>query len=189
MLPILARNWWALTLRGLVAVLFGVAALVWPSLTLSALFYLWGAYALADGVFALISAIRAADQRMAWWPLVVEGILGIAVGVLTFVWPIMTALALLYLIAAWAVVTGVVEIIAAVLLRRVISGEWMLGLAGVLSIIFGVMLVASPSTGALAVIWLIGSYAVIFGIVLIALGFRLRALQHGSGVNTRPVHT
>jgi uncharacterized membrane protein HdeD (DUF308 family) len=177
MLVILARNWWAMALRGLLAVLFGVAAFLWPDLTLAALVILWGAYALVDGIFALIGAVRAAEQRMTWWPFVLEGLLGIAVGVLTFLWPDLTALALLYLIAAWAILTGVVEIAAAVRLRRVISGEWLLGLAGVASIIFGAILVASPGTGALAVVWLIGSYALVFGIVLLALGFRLRGSQ------------
>jgi len=189
MVDILARNWWAIALRGLFAVLFGVAAFVWPGLTLAVLVILWGTYAFVDGIFTLVAAFRAAQMRMTWWPLVLEGILGIVAGVVAFIWPGITALALLYLIAAWALLTGIVEIIAAVRLRNVISGEWMLGLAGVLSIIFGVILIAAPGAGALAVIWTIGAYAVIFGIVLIALAFRLRGLQHGGTEQTGPAHT
>ena len=189
MLDILARNWWAIALRGLFAVLFGVAAFAWPGLTLLVLVTLWGAYALVDGIFALVAAFRAAQMRMTWWPLVLEGILSIAAGVVTFAWPGLTALALLYLIAAWAILTGIVEIIAAVRLRHVISGEWLMGLAGLLSILVGVILVVAPGAGALAVIWTIGAYAVVFGVVLIALGFRLRGLHHGGMEDPRPAQT
>ena len=189
MLDILARNWWAMALRGLFAVLFGVAAFVWPGLTLAVLVILWGAYALVDGIFTLIAAFRAAQMRMTWWPLVVEGILGVAAGVVAFAWPGITALALLYLIAAWAILTGIVEIVAAVRLRDVISGEWMLALTGVLSIVLGVILVAAPGAGALALVWTIGAYAILVGIVLIALGFRLRGMQHHDGLDTPAVHT
>lgn len=189
MLDILARNWWAIALRGLVAVLFGVAAFIWPGLTLTVLIFLWGAYALVDGIFALVAAVRAAQMKMTWWPLVLNGVLGIAAGIVAFVWPGITALVLLYLIAAWAIVTGVLEIIVAVRLRSVISGEWLMGLAGLLSILVGVVLIAAPGTGALAVVWMIGAYAVVFGVVLIALGFRLRGLRHGGADQAPPVHT
>jgi uncharacterized membrane protein HdeD (DUF308 family) len=189
MLDILAHNWWAIALRGLFAVLFGIAAFVWPALTLAILVILWGAYALVDGLLNLAAAVRAAQMKMTWWPLVLEGILGIAAGVVAFLWPGITALALLYLIAAWAILTGIVEIIAAVRLRNVISGEWLMALAGLLSIIFGVILIAAPGAGALAVVWTIGAYALVFGIVLIALGFRLRGLQHGGTEYSRPAHT
>ena len=174
---ILARNWWAIALRGLFAVLFGVAAFIWPGITLAVLVLLWGAYALVDGIFALVAAVRAAERRATWWPLVLEGILGIVAGVLTFLWPGITALVLLYLITAWAILTGIAEIVAAVRLRRVLTGEWLLGLAGVVSIVFGVLLIVFPGAGALAVVWLIGAYALVFGIVLIVLGFRLRGVQ------------
>jgi uncharacterized membrane protein HdeD (DUF308 family) len=189
MLDIIARNWWAIALRGLFAVLFGIAAFVWPGLTLAVLVILWGAYALVDGIFTLVAAFRAAQMKMTWWPLVVEGILGIAAGVVAFAWPAITALALLYLIAAWAILTGIVEIVAAVRLRHVISGEWLMGLAGLLSIVVGVILIAAPGAGALAVVWTIGAYAFVFGIVLIALGFRLRGLQHGGTEYPRHAHT
>ena len=120
---LLARNWWALALRGLAAILFGIAALVVPHIALVVLIALFGAYALVDGVFAIVSAVRAAERHMRWWPLLVEGLAGIVVGVLTFVWPGLTALVLLYFIASWAIVTGVFEILAAVRLRREITGD------------------------------------------------------------------
>jgi uncharacterized membrane protein HdeD (DUF308 family) len=189
MLDILTRNWWAIALRGLFAVLFGIGAFLWPGLTLAVLVILWGAYALVDGIFNLVAAFRAAQSNMTWWPLVLEGVLGIAAGVIAFLWPGITTLALLYLIAAWAILTGIVEIIAAVRLRHVISGEWLMGLAGLLSIILGVFLIAAPGAGALAVVWTIGAYAILFGIVLIALGFRLRGLQHGGLESPRHAHT
>jgi uncharacterized membrane protein HdeD (DUF308 family) len=179
---LLARNWWALALRGLFAVLFGLAALFWPGITLAALILLFGAYALVDGVFAIVAAVRAAEQHGRWGLLLLEGIFGILVGLLTFVWPGLTALVLLYFIAAWALVTGVFEIVAAVRLRREIEGEWALILGGVISVIFGVLLVVLPAAGLLALVWLIGVYALVFGILLIILSFRLRRQTSGSRV-------
>jgi uncharacterized membrane protein HdeD (DUF308 family) len=173
-MQVLARNWWALALRGLFAILFGVAAFAWPSLTLAALVILFGAYALVDGVFALIAAVRAAEAHERWWLFVLEGLAGIIVGIITFVWPGITALVLLYLIAWWALVTGVLEIAAAVRLRRVIRREWTLVLGGLASVVFGLLLLYRPGAGALAVIWLIGIYALVFGVLFLMLGFRLR---------------
>jgi uncharacterized membrane protein HdeD (DUF308 family) len=175
---ILARNWWSLALRGVLAVLFGVIAILWPDITLDALILLFGAYALVDGAFTLAGAIRQAGDQQDWWMLLIEGVAGIAAGILAFVWPDLTALALLYLIAAWAIVTGVLEIIAAVRLRQAIEGEWLLGLAGLASIFFGLLLVAFPGDGAVAAVWLIGAYAILFGVILIALGLHLRSLQN-----------
>ena len=174
MAVVLARNWWALFLRGLLAVLFGVLAFVWPGLTLAVLVLLFGAYVLADGVFAIVAAVNAPKGYARWRALLVEGVVGVIVGVLTFFWPAMTALVLLYFIAAWAIVTGVLEIGAAIRLRRAVSGEWLLVLSGVLSILFGLALMVAPVAGALAVVWLIGVYAVAFGVLLLALAFRLR---------------
>lgn len=173
----LARNWWALALRGLVAVVFGLLAIVWPGLTLHVLVLFFGAYVLIDGVFALIAAFSGNVERMHWWSLLLEGIAGIVAGVLTFVWPGITAVVLLYLIAAWALVTGVFEILAAIRLREEIEGEVMLGLGGLASIIFGIVLFVFPISGALAIVWLIGIYAIIFGVTLIVLALRLRS--HG----------
>jgi uncharacterized membrane protein HdeD (DUF308 family) len=183
MLETLARNWWAVGIRGLAALLFGLLAIIWPGITVLALLALFGAYALVDGVVALGTAFfgrRGAAADRGW--LVVEGIAGIAAGIVTFVWPGVTALVLLWLIAAWAFVTGIFEIVAAVRLRREIRGEWLLILSGALSVLFGLVLVIWPATGALAVIYLIGIYAIVFGVVLLALAFRLRQLGRGGAV-------
>lgn len=182
MLDILARNWWALALRGVVAVLFGLAALIWPGLTLTALVLLFGAYSLVDGIFAVVSAFARAGRERGWWAFLVEGLLGIAAGIVTLLWPGITGLVLLLFIAAWAIVTGVVEIVAAIRLRREIEGEFLLGLSGVLSVIFGLILIARPGAGAVAVAWLIGAYALLFGALLLALAFRLRGLRGRGGV-------
>ncbi len=171
----LARNWWALALRGLLAVLFGLGALIWPGITLFVLVLLFGAYALVDGIFSLVAAVRGGQSNERWWMLVLEGIAGIGAGLITFFWPGISALALLYLIAAWAVITGILEIAAAIRLRKEIEGEWLLALGGVASVIFGVLLFIWPGSGALAVTWMIGIYALIFGVMLITLGFRLRS--------------
>ena len=173
---ILVRNWWSLLLRGLFAVLFGVLAFVWPGLTLTVLALLFGAYALVDGIFAVIAALNAPAGYEHRWVLLLEGVVGVIVGMLTFFWPGLTALALLYFIAAWAVVTGVLEVVAAVRLREVIRHEWLLVLGGSLSVLFGLALILMPVAGALAVVWLIGAYAVAFGVLLMALALRLRRL-------------
>ena len=176
MLAELARNWWILAIRGVAAILFGIGAFLWPEITLTVLVLLFGAYALVDGIFAVIAGIAARKQQERWWMMILEGIAGIIIGVLTFLYPSITALVLLFFIAAWAIVTGAFEIAAAIRLRREIEGEWLLILAGILSIIFGVLLVILPGPGALALIWLIGSYAIVFGILMLVLAFRLRSL-------------
>lgn len=182
MVTILARNWWALALRGVCAVIFGLLAFIWPQLTLEVLILFYGVFVLIDGVLAIIAAVSKREgSGLPWWALLIEGLLGVAASVATFVWPGITALVLLYLIAAWAIVTGVFEIIAAVRLRKEIEGELWLALSGVLSILFGVLLIARPGAGALAVIWLIGAYALLFGAFLIALAFRLRGYRDRFG--------
>ncbi|WP_406696353.1 HdeD family acid-resistance protein [Singulisphaera sp. Ch08] len=169
-----------MVLRGILAVLFGIMCFAWPGITLAALVLLYGVYALVDGVFALVSALVGRPRTEPWWVLTIEGLVGIAVGIATFAWPGITALVLLFLIAAWAIFTGVLQIVAAIRLRREIQGEWLLGLSGLLSVLFGVALVIRPGAGALAVIWLIGAYSIAFGGLGIALGFRLRSwLKHG----------
>lgn len=177
MLNVLRRNWWVLALRGAVAILFGILAFIWPGVTLGALVLLFGAYVLLDGIFSLIAAFRDRQEQTPWWLLLLEGLAGIAAGIITFIWPGITAVVLLYLIAAWAVITGILEIIAAVRLREELSGELLLVLGGILSIIFGILLIIQPGAGALALIWLIAAYAIIFGIVLIALSLRIRSWQ------------
>src|SRR5262245_3912395 len=181
MLNLMTQNWWMLAIRGLVAVLFGIAAFLWPGITLWVLVALFGAYALVDGIFALFAAFTRDVERRRWWALLFEGLVGIAVGVLTFIWPGLTAFGLLYLIAFWAIVTGVFEVITAVRLRHEIRDEWLMALIGVLSIVFGFLLVAFPLAGALSVVWIIGTYALVIGVVMIALAFKLRSLRTPSG--------
>ncbi|HXX67136.1 MAG TPA: HdeD family acid-resistance protein [Polyangiaceae bacterium] len=172
----LAARWWMLVVRGIAAILFGVLAILWPGISLLALVLLWGAYALADGVFGVMLAAGAGAEGRRWGWLLFEGFLSVAAGVVTFIWPGMTAFALLVLIALWAVFTGIAEIVAAVELRRVIRGEWLLALSGVLSIAFGVLMLLFPRAGALAVVTVIALYAMVFGALLTALGVRLHRL-------------
>jgi uncharacterized membrane protein HdeD (DUF308 family) len=174
MLEHLGRNWGWVVLRGVAAVLFGILAFAWPGITLAALVIVWGAYALADGILALVAAYRVRDQGKPFWSLVIVGLLGIAAGIVTFIWPGMTALVLLMFIAAWAVVMGIFQIVAAIRLRKEIKNEWLLGLSGVLSVFFGIIMFVQPGAGALAVIWVIAAYAIVFGILLIWLGLRLK---------------
>lgn len=171
----LARDWWIIVLRGLVAVLFGVVAFVWPNLTLAALVLLFGAYVLVDGVLGLVVGLTRKSERRRWWVLALEGLAGIAVGVLTFLSPQVTALVLLYMVAAWAILTGALEIAAAIRLRKEIDNEVLLALSGFVSIALGVLLVLFPGAGAVSLIWMLGAYALVFGVILMALGFRLRA--------------
>lgn len=175
----LARNWWLLLLRGIVGVAFGVVALFWPGATLLSLVFLWGAYAIADGAFSLWAAItgRVGENASRWW-LAVVGLAGVAAGIIAWVMPGATALALLLLIAAWAIVTGAMQVWGAIRLRKEIEGEWLLGLSGSLSILLGVVLLLQPAAGALAVVWWIGAFAVLMGISYIGLALRLRKHAH-----------
>jgi uncharacterized membrane protein HdeD (DUF308 family) len=172
----LARNWWAVLLRGIAGVIFGIATFFAPEISLTALVLLFGAYALVDGALTIVSALRNRAATERWWVLLLEGIAGVAAGGVTFFWPEITALALLYLIAAWALVTGGLEIAAAIRLRKIISREWLLILSGMASVALGVLLVLFPGPGALGLVIWIGAYALIFGALLIALSFRLRSL-------------
>jgi uncharacterized membrane protein HdeD (DUF308 family) len=171
----LTENWWLLLLRGIAAIAFGLLAFSWPGLTLLTLVLMWGIYAIADGILALWAAIAGRGGEMAprWW-LAVVGIAGILAGALAFVWPGMTALVLLMFIASWAIVIGVLQIWGAIRLRKEIEGEWLLGLSGVLSVAFGVIMFAQPGAGALAVVWLIGWFAILAGCVYIGLAFQLK---------------
>jgi uncharacterized membrane protein HdeD (DUF308 family) len=173
----LSRYWWLVVLRGILAIIFGILAFVWPDITVGVLVMLFGIYALVDGVSALASGISDRSSNRRWWALLLEGAAGIAAGIIAFVWTGITAIVLLYLIAAWAFVTGVMEIAAAIALREEIKGEWALGLSGLASIIFGFIIFFNPGAGALALIWMIGAYAVLFGGLLIYLGFNLRDLD------------
>ncbi len=171
---LIGRYWWTLLLRGIVAVLFGIAAFARPGMALVTLVLLFGAYALVDGVFAIISSIKGRERIEHWWVLLLEGIAGVIVGAITFATPGISAVVLLVYIAIRAIIAGIFQIIAAIRLRKEISGEWLLALAGVASIIFGLLLVARPAAGALAVIWIIGTYAIVIGVLLMALAFKAR---------------
>jgi uncharacterized membrane protein HdeD (DUF308 family) len=183
---VLTRNWWAFALRGAVAVVFGLLTLLAPGLSLAALVLAFGAYAFVDGVFSLVSVIRARTEDRPWWLLILHGVAGIAAGVGTVFYPGITALVLLYLIAAWALVTGIFQVVSAIRLRKSIKGEWLLALGGILSIALGVVLVLFPGPGALAVVLWIGAYALILGALHIALGVRLRTLRARTAEQTGP---
>ncbi len=175
----LAKSWWALAMRGVAAIIFGVLTLLLPGVTLAVLILLFGSYTIVEGVFNVIAAVRGRGEEQTGWARLLGGLVSIAAGVVTFLRPGLTELALLYVIAAWAVVTGVLEIAAAIRLRRPIRGEVRLGLNGLLSIAFGVLTVLIPGGGALTIVWLIGGYAILFGGLLLGLAFRLRRWQDG----------
>ena len=188
MLGIYTESWWAMVLRGVAAIVFGILAFMWPRLTVAVLVFLWGAYALVDGIFAIVAGVKSHGEYKRWGLLLVEGILGVIAGVLAFVIPGITAFVLLMLIAAWAVVTGGFEIAAAIQMRKHIHNEWLLVLAGVASIIFGLALFINPLAGILAVVWIIGVYAIVFGALLIALGLRLHNMvRRADRMTPRPV--
>jgi uncharacterized membrane protein HdeD (DUF308 family) len=180
---ILARNWWALALRGLIGLAFGASTLARPAAALAALVLVFGAYAFLDGLFSVIAAVRGSRRDRSWWALLLSGLVGMLAGIGAVALPALTALILLYVIALWAVVTGGLEVTAAVRLREQITGEWRLGLSGVLSILFGVLVMIAPAAGALAVVLVIGAYAAVSGLVLVALALRLRAAVRS------PTHT
>ena len=177
MLTLLSKYWWAFVLRGAIAILFGILAYVWPGITLASLVFLFGAYVLVDGVFAIISAISGRQHSDRWWVLLLEGIVGVVVGIMAFAAPGITAVVLLMYIAFWALLTGLLQIIAAIRLRKEIEGEWWMILSGIASIAFAVLLFLRPGDGALAFLWIIGFYAILFGVILVLLGFKLRGMR------------
>ena len=174
LLRAVARHWWLVLLRGIAAIAFGILAIAWPGVTLLTLIVLYGAYALADGVLSLAAAATDRGGPVPRWWLVVAGLLGIAAGLLTFLWPGVTALVLITFMGAWALVRGIFEIIDAIRLRKQIENEWLLILAGLLSVLFGLAVLVAPGAGAVALVWLIGAYAIAFGILMVALSLRLR---------------
>lgn len=182
----LARNWWVVLLRGIAGIVFGLATLFWPGVSFVALVLLFGAFAFADGVLAIISAIRGRENDR-WWVLLIQGIAGIAAGVVTLLWPNISGLALIYVIAAWALVTGGFEIAAAIRLRKVITGEWLLALSGLASVLLGVMLMLFPGPGALVLTLWIGAYALVSGVLISFLAFKLRSWGRGHHRRLAPV--
>jgi uncharacterized membrane protein HdeD (DUF308 family) len=177
MLIVLRHNWWALAIRGLAAIIFGILAFVWPNITLTALVLLFGAFAITDGIFAIVAALNGSGGQRKWWALLLVGILGILAGVLTFILPGVTALYLLYLIAFWAIFTEILEIATAIRLRKEITGEWLLALSGICAMLFGILMLLFPGAGALVVVWWIGAYALVSGVLLLALAFKLRSWE------------
>jgi len=174
MLGLFTKNWWTFTLRGIAAIIFGVIALVWPGATIAALTLVFGCYLLVDGIFAVAAGLATSGQFSRWWTVALEGLAGIVLGLMTLVLPGITAQAIIYLIAAWAVVTGVLEITSAIRLRREMANEIVMILSGLISIVLGIMLFAFPLDGAVSLIWLIGVFSLVFGFSLILLSLRLR---------------
>jgi uncharacterized membrane protein HdeD (DUF308 family) len=177
MLSNISRNWWLLALQGTLAVILGVAALVWPGITFEVLVLLFGAYAFINGVIMFGFGLMAAGDNQQWWPLVLGGIIGIATGVLTFAQPAAMGLALVYVVGVWAIVTGLLNIVAAIRLRDIISNEWLMAFGGALSIVFGALVLYQPNAGALTLVWLFGFYAILAGVAHVSLGFRVRGLD------------
>ena len=171
---VISHTWWMLLLRGLAAVLFGVLTWLQPAISLAALVLLFGAYALADGVLGVWTAVVKHREYDDWWVLLLWGLLGVGVGILTFLAPGITALVLLFYIASWAIASGVLQIVVAIRLRREVTGEWLLLLAGLASVVFGVLLMMQPAAGALTVVWMIGTYAIGFGALLVILSLKAR---------------
>jgi uncharacterized membrane protein HdeD (DUF308 family) len=171
---VLARNWWAIILRGVLGIAFGAFAILLPAAAFAVIILVFGAYALVDGAFNIVAALRGARGEREWWALLLSGMVGVLAGLAAFAAPALTALVMLYVIAGWAILTGVLEITAAVRLRRQLTGEALMMLSGGLSIAFGVLVMVAPMAGALAVVLLIGAYAFSSGVVLVALGVRLR---------------
>ena len=172
----LSHNWWLLALRGLAAIIFGLLTFIWPGISLFALIMLFGAFALVNGVLSIFLAARAPKGYPRFGSLVIGGVCGIFAAILTLIWPGLTALGLLIMIAAWAIVTGILEIFAAIKLRKEIKREWLLTLAGLCSVVFGVLLMLMPGPGALVLVLWIGVYTLVVGLLLVVLAFKVRRL-------------
>ncbi|MEO8608014.1 MAG: HdeD family acid-resistance protein [Chloroflexota bacterium] len=177
MLTMLAKNWWVVALRGVIAILFGIALLVAPPIVITTMVLFFGAYALIDGIGAIFTAVQHRTQPR-WWLLLLEGIIGVVAGILVFMYPTFAAINavffVLYIVAFWSIFTGVTEIMQAIQLRKEIEGEFWLGLSGALSVLFGIFLLIAPGTGILALITIVAAYAIVFGVFLLFLAFRLR---------------
>lgn len=173
----LTYNWLTVALRGVLAIVVGLIAIFFPQITLTVLIALFAAFALLEGLFLIISGIRSRNEHERWWVLIIQGLLGLGAGVIALLAPLATALALLYLMAAWAIAAGIMEIAAAIRLRKEIKGEWMLILDGVITVLFGLALVLVPGAGLLFLIWMIGGFKLASGVLLLMLAFRLRKAE------------
>lgn len=181
MLIMLSRKWWALVLRGTLAILLGVLAFVWPDHTVRALFILIGLFLVLDGVISAFSSLSHRRRVSAWWIFFVEGVIGLLIGLFALIRPETAAMALIFIIGLWALATGILEIIAGLRLSATAAGEWLLTAGGVLSVIFGLILIIFPSTAVIALLWLVAVYFILFGAVLVILGFRMRPFREDSG--------
>lgn len=179
MLGLISRDWWVFAVRGVAAILFGVLAFAQPELTLATLILLFGAYAFVDGVSLLVALARGdRTARRHAWSVGIMGVIGIVASIVTFVWPNITALSLLYVVAFWSIAMGAFQVYAAITLRREIEGEVWMGLGGVMSVVFGSLLIASPGTGLIALVWLVGAWAIVFGVSSLGLAYRLRGIDN-----------
>ncbi|CAE6909404.1 conserved membrane protein of unknown function [Pseudomonas marincola] len=174
---ILSDTWWMLLVRGVIAILFGVLTWIQPGISLAALVILFGIYSLTDGVLGIWTAISGRKEDDHWWAFLLWGLVGVGIGVLTLTAPGITTVALMFYIAIWAIASGVMQVVTAIRLRREIKGEWLLILAGAASILFGVIMVAQPLAGALTLLWLIATYAVVFGVIMVVLAFKAKKFK------------
>ena len=170
----LRRSWWVLLLRGAAAIVFGVLTWMQPAASAAALVLIFGAYVFVDGVLGVYSAIKSRNESRHWWMVLLWGLTGVVFGVLTVINPGITALVLTIYIGVWALITGVVEIVAALRLRKEIEGEWLLVLGGLISVLFGAFVLAQPGAGMMAMLWVIATYAVIFGVLMVLLAFKVK---------------
>jgi uncharacterized membrane protein HdeD (DUF308 family) len=182
----LSRNWWMIALRGVLSIIFGILLFAAPGISLQTLIIILAAWLLVDGVSNIITSVQHLSQHRHGWYTLFEGIVSVLAGIGAFLLPGLTAITLLYLIAFWAIVTGVLEIVAAVQMRKVIENEWFLGLSGVVSVIVGVLMFMNPGAGILSVLWLIGGYAIVFGVLLVALALRLHSHTSTQPLTTSP---
>lgn len=176
LLEVFFRSWRVLLLRGIVGIIFGILAITWPQITLMFLAYLFGIYVLVDGALGVWTAIATYKKNESWWTVLLWGLVSIVAGVITLIAPGITLIVLLFYIAIWAIATGVLEIIAAIRLRAEITGEWLLILSGIISVIFGIMLIAWPGAGLVALTWMVGIYAIFFGLLITILAFRIHSI-------------
>jgi uncharacterized membrane protein HdeD (DUF308 family) len=186
MLETMSRDWWALALRGAIAIVLGVIAFMHPSWTVGALIFLFGIYAFVDGLVAMVAGARLSKQHRQAWPALGGGLFGIVLGAIAMYHPITVAFTLIYIVAVWAILTGVIAVAIAIELRKHVENEWLMGLSGGLSILFGVILASIPNTGIVILAWTVGGYALVFGITMVALAFRLRNFG-GSGGYSAPL--